>query len=147
MVDGSTAPEDRRRHEDGQRLFTVAELYRMAEAGVFGPDERVELVDGVIYGIAPLKPRHAEAVEELSDALRAALFGRARGCTLNPIYLDDLSEPRPDVAVVALREGGYWDRHPGPAEIHLLADMADNPPQGDPRRRLPCYARAGIPEV
>lgn len=31
---------------EGQRNFTVEEYHRMGEAGVFGPDERVELIWG-----------------------------------------------------------------------------------------------------
>ena len=78
----------------------------MAESGVLGPDERVELLDGVIYEMSPTNPRHAAAVEELADALRAALSGKARVRTQNPVSLDDMSDPQPDLAVVALRAGG-----------------------------------------
>ena len=31
-----------------QRRFTVEEYHRMADAGVFRPDERVELIRGVV---------------------------------------------------------------------------------------------------
>ncbi|MFM6281085.1 MAG: Uma2 family endonuclease, partial [Dolichospermum sp.] len=35
------------------RLWTVEEYHRMNEAGIFGPDERVELLDGrIIWMIA-----------------------------------------------------------------------------------------------
>jgi Uma2 family endonuclease len=147
MADGGVASVPGRGLEDGQRLFTVTEFYRMAEAGVFRPDERVELVDGVIYQIAPINPRHAEAVEELADALRVALVGRVRVRAQNPVRLDDRNDPLPDVAVVEPREGGYWDRHPVPPEIHLLAEVADSTTGDDKRRKIPRYARAGIPEV
>ena len=33
----------------GRRRFSVDEYYAMAEAGILGPDERVELLDGVVY--------------------------------------------------------------------------------------------------
>jgi Uma2 family endonuclease len=147
MADGGVASAPGRGLEDGQRLFTVTEFYRMAEAGVFRPDERVELVDGVIYEMAPINPRHAEAVEELADALRVALAGRARVRAQNPVRLDDRNDPLPDVAVVEPREGGYWDRHPVPAEILLIAEVADSTLRDDKRRKIPRYARAGIPEV
>jgi len=147
MADGGVASATGGRREDGRRLFTVTEFYRMAEGGVFGPDERVELLDGVIYQMAPINPRHAEAVEELADALRVALAGRARVRAQNPVRLDDRNDPLPDVAVVVPREGGYWDRHPVPAEIHLLAEVADSTLRDDKRRKIPRYARAGIPEV
>jgi len=147
MADGGAALAPGHPVEDGQRLFTVTEFYRMAEAGVFRPDERVELVDGVFYEMAPINPRRAEAVEELADALRVALVGRACVRARNPVRLDDRNDPRPDVAVVVPREGGYWDRHPIPAEILLIAEMADSTLRDDNRRKIPRYARAGIPEV
>jgi Uma2 family endonuclease len=147
MADGAVVSEVGRCREDGQRLFTVAEFYRLGEVGIIGPDERVELVDGVIYEMAPINPRHAAAVEELADALRVALVGRARVRTQNPVHLDDRNDPQPDVAVVVPRESGYWDRHPVPSEIHLLAEVADSTLQDDKRRKIPRYAQAGISEV
>jgi hypothetical protein len=38
---------------EGQRTFTVEEYHRMGEAGVFAPDERVELVRGVVHRMMP----------------------------------------------------------------------------------------------
>jgi hypothetical protein len=36
-----------------QRRFTVAEYHRMAETGILRPDERVELVRGVVRRMSP----------------------------------------------------------------------------------------------
>ena len=45
------------------------------------------------------------------------------------------------------REGGYRDRHPGPSDIKMLAEVADSTLRDDKRRKIPRYAGAGIPEV
>jgi len=46
-----------------RRLFTVEEYHRMAEAGIFGEDERVELIEGEIVGtVKPIQ------VSDLSHA-------------------------------------------------------------------------------
>lgn len=37
-----------------KRLFTVAEYHRMAEAGILGEDDRVELIDGEIIAMSPI---------------------------------------------------------------------------------------------
>ena len=50
------------------RLFTVEEYHRMGEAGVFGPDERVELIRGVIHKMSPKGRRHSAAVSLLNDS-------------------------------------------------------------------------------
>ena len=36
-----------------RRPFTVEEYHRMAEAGIFRPEERVELIDGELIEMAP----------------------------------------------------------------------------------------------
>src|SRR5207237_1114392 len=60
-----------------RRRFTADEYYRMGEAGVFGPDERVELIDGEIITMAPIGNRHAACVARLTRALSRPLRARA----------------------------------------------------------------------
>ena len=87
MADGGTATVEVSRAE-GLRQFTSAEFYRLGEIGVIGFDERVELVDGLIYKMAPINPRHANAVDVLAGLLTIALDGRARVRGQNPVHLD-----------------------------------------------------------
>ena len=44
---------------DRRYRFTVDQYHRMAEAGIFDADCRVELVDGVIFEMIPVDPWHA----------------------------------------------------------------------------------------
>ena len=44
--------------------FTSAEFEHMASAGVFGPDDRLELLDGEIVEMRPTGRRHV-AVDEI----------------------------------------------------------------------------------
>ena len=37
-----------------RRAFSVDEFHRMAEAGVFGEDDRLELLDGEIVRMTPI---------------------------------------------------------------------------------------------
>jgi hypothetical protein len=48
-----------------KRLFTVDEFHRMAEAGVFDEDDRLELLDGEIVHMSAIGSRHAGTVESL----------------------------------------------------------------------------------
>jgi hypothetical protein len=43
---------------DRRYRFTVDQYHRMAEAGIFDADCRVELVDGVIFEMTPVDPWH-----------------------------------------------------------------------------------------
>jgi hypothetical protein len=52
--------------EPSARLFTVDEYYRMAEVGILRPDERVELIEGVIVQMPPIGPDLAGSVDSLN---------------------------------------------------------------------------------
>jgi len=57
--------------EPPRHRFDRTQFERMLEAGVFGPDDRLELLDGEIIDMTPQKSRHATAVTLVGDALRS----------------------------------------------------------------------------
>src|SRR5665811_1025256 len=63
----------------------------------------------------------------------------------NPIRLDELSEPQPDLAL--LKPGNYMDRLPGPGDDLLIVQVAHSSINFDREVKLTLYARHGIPEV
>lgn len=131
----------------GLRLFTSTEYYRMGEVGIIGPDERVELVGGLIYEMPPITPGHARAVGVLHELLMFALSGRAEVRGQSPVHLDDRSDPQPDVAAVKLIPDDYLERHPEAADIFLLVEVADSGLHRDRTVKIPRYALTGVPEV
>ncbi len=40
-----------------RRRLTVSDYHRMGDAGIFGEDDRVELIDGELYAMAPIGSR------------------------------------------------------------------------------------------
>jgi Uma2 family endonuclease len=55
--------------EVAKHRFTVEEFRKMGEAGIFGEDDRVELVEGEIVEMTPIGWRHVESVNTLAGVL------------------------------------------------------------------------------
>src|SRR5690242_5043824 len=90
------------------RLFTVAEYYQMAEAGILKEDDRVELIEGEIVAMSPIGSHHAACVTKLAALLQRALSPESAEVRVqNPVRLDKYSEPQPDVLVVHPRSDFY----------------------------------------
>jgi len=138
----STAPDLPRRHR-----YTRAEYCRMAEAGILGRDDRVELIEGEIIDMAPTGSQHAGTVIYLNTVLQAALRGSALVSLQNPLVIDEYSEPEPDAALLRPRQDFYRDAHPRAQDVLLVIEVADSSLGYDRDVKLPLYARHGIPEA
>jgi Uma2 family endonuclease len=129
-----------------RRRFTVGEYYRMAETGILGPDERVELIEGEIVTMVAMGSRHAATVTRLTRLFISELGARAHVRAQLPVRLNDLSEPEPDLALVRPRPDDYASAHPGPADVLLIVEVADTTLAFDQKTKLRLYASSGIPE-
>lgn len=127
--------------------FTVDEYYRMGRGGVFGEDDRVELVDGQVVEMTPIGPGHAGCVTALAGLLARVVGDRAVVSVQNPLRLGECSEPQPDVAVLRPRADAYRTAHPGPGDTLLVIEVADTSLEYDRDIKLPLYAAAGVLEV
>jgi len=129
------------------RRFTVDEYYRMAEVGILGPDDRVELLDGEIVEMSPIGARHAATVTRLQRLFERLAGHGAIVRVQQPVRLDPYSEPEPDIALVRPRADFYAEAHPTPGDVLLIVEVADTSLRSDRHRKLPTYARARIPDV
>ena len=129
-----------------RRRFTVDEFLAMDQAGIFHPEERVELLDGDVCLIAPIGIARADGIDRIGSDLVYRLHERALVRVRGPVQLDDLNLPIPDSAVLRLRDD-YHRAHPTPADIFLIVEAYDDPIQFDRNGRLSRYGAAGIPEV
>lgn len=129
-----------------QRLLTVEEFNRMAEVGILGEDDRVELLNGQLINMSPSGSKHAACVEKITEALRQLLKGKAMVRSQNPIELGLYSEPEPDIAIVQTKENYYADGHPISEEIFFLIEVSDSSLEKDRQVKLEIYARAKIRE-
>ena len=130
-----------------RHLISVDAFHRMGETGILGPQDRVELIDGEIIDMSPIGVLHAAIVDVL-----ARHFGRRTGESVfvrcqNPLRLDDISEPEPDIAILRPRADFYMTAHPGASDVLLVIEVADTSLAYDLGTKVPLYARHGIPEV
>ena len=119
----------------------------MGEVGILPPDARVELIDGEIIDMAPIGSRHSAVVLQMSRLLQRAVGDAALVAVQNPIALGDLSEPQPDIALLAPREDFYRSAHPRAEDIFLVVEVAEASLRYDRDIKLPLYARHRIAEV
>ena len=132
------------REERRPRRWSVEEFQRIADAGIFGPEERVELIEGEILPVSPEGPEHA-AVNALLDPVLRRAFGK--GFYLrhsNPIPLEKFSQPEPDIAVVRGTPRDHMSAHPKTAE--LVVEVSFTSRAFDRGRKQRLYSRAGVPE-
>ena len=125
-----------------RRLFTADEFERMAEAGIFGEEERLELIDGEIVELTPVGPGHGAAVACLNKQLILGVGDRAVLWIQSSARVALRSVPQPDLAL--LRPRSYRRANPTPADILLVVEVADSSLRYDRIRKARLYALAGI---
>jgi Uma2 family endonuclease len=124
------------------RKFTIAEYYKMAEAGILAPKERVELLDGHILHMAPIGDRHENLVDTLNAILGDQRKSRYVVRVNGPIRIPDFSEPQPDLTLY--RRGVRT--HPIPEDIHLVIEVSETTLSYDSGKKKAVYERGGIRE-
>jgi Uma2 family endonuclease len=132
---------------EARRLFTVDEYYRMAAAGIFTEDDRVELIEGEIIEMSPIGNRHATCVRRLIRLLTRRVGDAAIVDVQNPIRLSDLSEPQPDLTLLRPRNDLYAEEHPKPEDVLLVIEVAETSLNYDRDLKVLLYARSHVPEV
>lgn len=124
--------------------YTSESYFRLVETGVLRPEDRVELLEGVIVAMSPQNPPHASVTAQVSDTLRDAIRKRAVIRVQSPLVASGYSVPEPDIAVVPGRHSDYVSGHPTTAL--LVVEVADTSLLPDRLTKAAIYATAGIPE-
>jgi MEMO1 family protein len=130
------------------RLFTVDEYYRLAEVGILSPDDSVELIEGEIYHMLSLSPRHASCDLVIQSLFAGTLDQEQTNISIrSPLRLDQYSELEPDIMLLKYKKNNYADAHPGSQDVLLLIEVADESLLYDRELKFPLYARHGIQEA
>ncbi|MGI8985138.1 MAG: Uma2 family endonuclease [Acidimicrobiales bacterium] len=133
--------------EPSHLLFTVDEYEALGQIGFFGFDRRLELIEGEIFEMTPIGPDHGGCVVILTSLCIKRLGDRAAVSAQGAVVLGNLSEPQPDLMVLAGTVERYRHRHPRAEDVLLLIEVSDSTLRFDRKVKLPAYARAGVVEV
>lgn len=126
------------------KRWTREDYERLAESGFFHPDERVELIDGIIYEMSPQTSRHSSGIQAAQEALRRVFLEGFHLRPQMPLALDSQSQPGPDLAVVSGHWRDYRSAHPTTAV--LIVEVSDSSLGLDRETKRMLYAETGIPE-
>jgi hypothetical protein len=123
--------------------FSVARYQKMIETGILTPEDRVELLENCVVLKMPRNPRHDSTVQRsLRPLLRATPLGWDLRVQSAVTLLD--SQPEPDFALVRGSAADHEIRHPEPADIGQLVEVADSSLLRDQCDKSRIYARANI---
>jgi len=125
-------------------LFTTERYFALVDEGVLQPDDRVELLEGVVVAMAPQNPPHAGFVALAARQIGRLVGDRAAIRSQSSLLVGRRSVPEPDVAVVPGTEADYLRHHPDTAL--LVVEVADTSLPQDRLTKAAIYASAGIPE-
>lgn len=127
---------------DDLHRHSLESYHRLIEAGGFGEDERVELLDGLLVEMSPKSPAHEAAIRWLADWLYDEVdrtrFEIGIG---NPLTLAT-SEPEPDLVVFERTTPQPYH----PATAALVIEVSVSSLARDLGVKAVLYAAAGIPE-
>src|SRR5688500_3416736 len=116
--------------------FSIEQYERMVEIGVLTEDDRVELIEGEIVQMPPPSPGHSTIVSRLNKRFVMALGDRAVVRVQDAVRLPPRSEPEPDLALARPPDDRYIRRHPEPAELLLVVEVAHSTQTYDRRTKM-----------
>jgi Uma2 family endonuclease len=125
--------------------WSLDDYHQMIASGLLD-DRSLELINGEIIEMSPEGVAHSFYCRGTAKYLRSILGERAEISEAHPITLPDDSEPEPDIAIVKTPDTLYQHRHPLPADIFWLIEIANSTLAKDLGVKKDLYAQVGIPE-
>jgi Uma2 family endonuclease len=127
------------------RRFTVDEYHQMIQAGVLGDNDDVELLEGWIVPQMPKNPAHDAVVSIVLVDVLPPRIPRGWFCRGQSAITTVDSEPEPDISLVRGTTRDYLGRHPGPADMALVIEVADSSLARGRSHKARIYAAAAVP--
>jgi Uma2 family endonuclease len=126
--------------------FRLDQYEQMGRAGILTEDDRVELVEGVLYCKPMKKGSHSIAARETAAALSRNVPAESYFVTReDPVRIPGRAGmPEPHVSVVRGRSRDYTEQ-PESLDVALVVEVAEQSPAFDRTEKLNTYAGGGIP--
>ena len=124
------------------KQWTVEQYEALADTGAFQPDERVELIEGMIVTVPPMNAAHAGAIRKGNRILMQA-YGVTHDVGVQiPVNVGSRSQPEPDFSLTALTRS-----EPGhPRSADLVIEVSDSSLDYDRMVKARVYAQGNFPE-
>jgi Uma2 family endonuclease len=144
VVSASLAPIDESISIESLYRLSVEQYHAMIRAAILTEDDSVELLEGLLVPKMSKNPPHIVATELLQRALSRVVPEGWYVSMQNPLTTKS-SEPEPDAKVVKGDPRTYLKRKPGPRNVPIAIEVADNSLRRDRTVKKRIYAAAGIP--
>jgi Uma2 family endonuclease len=131
---------------DIRHRITVAEYHRMAKAEIFGPEARIELIEGLLVQKVLKTPVHAVTTDLIGALFHRLLVPGFFITRATPLTIEERdSEPEPDAMVIRGAIRDYANRPRTPADAALVIEVADTSYRTDRFTKYAIYAAAKVP--
>jgi Uma2 family endonuclease len=124
--------------------FSVEQFDRLVADGLFAEDDRIELLDGVLFEMTPLGPDHCHVNSRLVRLLRAMLEPAGFRVEADWPVILSASRPQPDAIVLRNTLDEPEDRLPQAGDMALVIEISDKSLATDRKVKARLYAAAGI---
>lgn len=124
-----------------RRRWSIDEVVQMTRAGILVDEDRVELIEGELYQMAPKGNRHEMMQRRLARFLSRVVRDDVAVSVEPSLYLTDDSAPEPDLLVFPDHLRIKDVRGP---DVLLAVEVADSSLGLDIKVKAPLYAEAGI---
>jgi Putative restriction endonuclease len=130
---------------DTLHRFSVKSYDRMTRDGTLTDEDRVELLEGVVYDKMPHTAPHDSSLSRLHARLFRFLdpLGFVVRCQCAATF--PTSMPEPDIAVVPGPESEYDEVRPAAADLLLVVEVSDTTLARDRGLKMRVYARGKVP--
>lgn len=130
------------RHNPASRgLVTVADLYAMVENGEFGPEDRIELLDGEILPMSPKYNKHEVLKSALIEWLVTSKHRDMTVAVETSLTLAEETLLEPDICLYPKRILPQELRAP---DVLVVIEVSDSSLSYDVGTKARAYARFGV---